>query len=809
MLRSVSLPVDGDFNVSIARDGSVVASDIALELGAGQVAMGDRAPLAVSIDGGLLNASYIASESRIIVKPSTFRWSDSSLTFAGGAALEAVDAAPTGQPGKRDEHWRFDLRLQDGFLSAGDVGAPRLAIDAWGVKGTIAPSSGVLRVDQAGLTAGGGTVSLSGELDAGASQLASRFDGVIGEMPAATLKVFWPKAVAPDARHWVGANVLDGRVQAGSIKLSSGRYLADEEPGRALDDSRMSLSIEAGDVVANLVSGFAPVNLPRALVRVENDDVEIAAPEGTIDLGEGRNVALKAGRFTASNEGDGQATGQAAFKIITDLAGSMALISHPALGISTKSDLVFNNGSGKVEGEFNVTIPLVADLQPGDLKISGAAQLSDGRAKDLIGGFDAQGAKINFSLSDRAVEASGEVLLAGVPAKVNWQRILGVPEDKQPPLRLTAVLDVADRKQLGIDTSQSVLGDVPIELTIKKIHEDRPDVHIRADLTNADLLLRNIAWRKPPGRAAFIEGNLVPGRKHASEIADLTVVGDDLAIRGWAGFDNNRQLVAFEFPEFSLSLVSRLNVVGSFGKGRIWDIAVEGQTYDARGFFRSLYSVGQISEDHPSDVKGQDGVDLSVKIDNVIGFQDVSLRQLDMKLAKREGKLTKLRARGVLDGGEPLAVELRDVAGQPRKLLADSTDAGQAFRLVGFYPNVQRGRVKLEVNLDGRGPAEKTGTLWVESFNILGDPVVADIVGSVDDFQTCDRRQGTHAPAHGSAGVSIRPHACAILGRARAVRFGRRLSARADPGGNCARQGGLQPPGREHRRHVCPGAGVE
>ncbi len=733
MLRSISLPVDGDINVSVARDGSVVASDIALELGAGQVAMGDREPIAVSIDGGLINASYVASERRFLVKPSTVRWSDSSLTFVGGASLEAAGAAPNGQTGNLSERWRFDLRLQEGFLNAGDVGIPRLAIDAWGVTGTIAPSSGVLRVEQAALTAGGGTVSLSGEMDGGASPVASRFDGVIGEMPAATLKALWPKSVAPDARLWVGANVLDGRVETGNVKVSSGKYLAEDEPGRAANESRMTLSIEARDIVARVVPEFAPVNLPRALVRVENEDFEIAAPEGTIDLGEGRVVALKAGRFASSNEGDDQATGQAAFKIATDLAGSIALISHPALGIATKSDLVFNNGSGKVEGEFNVTIPLIADLQPGDLKVSGAAQLSDGRAKDLIGGFDAQGAKINFSLSDRAVEASGEVLLAGVPAKVNWQRIIGVPEDMQPPLRLTAVLDVADRKQLGIDTSQSVLGDVPIELTIKKIHEERPDVHLRADLTNSDLLLRNIAWRKPPGRAAFLEGNLVPGRKHASEITDLTVVGDDLAIRGWAGFDKKGQLVAFEFPEFSLSLVSRLNVVGSFGKGRIWDIAVEGQTYDARSFFRSLYSVGQISEDHPSEVKGQDGVDLSVKIDNVIGFQDVSLRQLDMKLAKRGGKLTELKARGVLDGGEPLAVELRDVAGQPRQLLADSTDAGQAFRLVGFYPNVQRGRVKLEVNLDGRGPAEKTGTLWVENFNILGDPVVADIVGSVDD----------------------------------------------------------------------------
>ena len=89
--------------------------------------------------------------------------------------------------------------------------------------------------------------------------------------------------------------------------------------------------------------------------------------------------------------------------------------------------------------------------------------------------------------------------------------------------------------------------------------------------------------------------------------------------------------------------------------------------------------------------------------------------------------------RGTLDGGKPLAVVLRQDPGQPRKLLADSTDAGQAFKLIDFYPNIQGGRVRLEVNLDGKGAAEKTGILWVEDFRILGDPVVSEVFSGADE----------------------------------------------------------------------------
>ncbi|HPG89565.1 MAG TPA: AsmA-like C-terminal region-containing protein, partial [Hyphomicrobium sp.] len=43
------------------------------------------------------------------------------------------------------------------------------------------------------------------------------------------------------------------------------------------------------------------------------------------------------------------------------------------------------------------------------------------------------------------------------------------------------------------------------------------------------------------------------------------------------------------------------------------------------------------------------------------------------------------------------------------------------------------GRLRLEINLDGKGAAEKTGVLWVDQFKVLGDPIVSEVVGSADD----------------------------------------------------------------------------
>src|SRR4029077_12076615 len=134
---------------------------------------------------------------------------------------------------------------------------------------------------------------------------------------------------------------------------------------------------------------------------------------------------------------------------------------------------------------------------------------------------------------------------------------------------------------------------------------------------------------------------------------------------------------------------------------------------------------------------------------------DTTLRNVKMSLQKRLNKLTSLDARGVLEGGKPFAAEVRHEPGQFRRLRAEALDAGQLFKLVGFYPNAVGGVVNLEVNLDGQGPAERPGTLLVRDFLVLGDPIIAEVLQSADSTQTQTQTQ-TKTSARRSAAVQQR-----------------------------------------------------
>jgi hypothetical protein len=59
-------------------------------------------------------------------------------------------------------------------------------------------------------------------------------------------------------------------------------------------------------------------------------------------------------------------------------------------------------------------------------------------------------------------------------------------------------------------------------------------------------------------------------------------------------------------------------------------------------------------------------------------------------------------------------------------MVARSNDAGQVFKLVGFLPHAIGGDMTLEVNIDGKGAAERTGLLTASRFALLGDSVCVE-----------------------------------------------------------------------------------
>lgn len=724
LLRALQVPIAGHATVELSTQGDIESSEVALEVGNGRILIPDlQEPLAIT--GGLFRLVFDGKARHWKLEPSPIKWADGSILFTG----EMTDTAAANGDGP--PVWRFALNGQNGVFEAAEFAVKPINLDVWTMQGQVTPRRGLVEISDFRIAGGGGEARLSGIMKAGADGQSSQLNLALSSMPLETLKAIWPRAIASGSRNWVGENVSAANFKGGKVSFVSGDYLNSTSPPPNGGREQLDVTMEVSDAVFVPFAGMLPITAPRGLIQVANSALEVTIPEAFVSVQGDRKVPFKAMRLTSPDVIIEPSQGEISFSTQSALGPFLEAVEQMPVRAVREAAPFPKAGDGKVDGQFKINMPLSASLREDDINIEGKARVTDGRFGKVGGHFDVQGFSLNLDLTPTTLDAKGDLLVNGVPAKISGQRVFGTASDQQPPIKISAKLDEADRKQLGLDINDMVRGVVPVEISLQRGLKPEFVTQLSADLTGAELVLDKLAWRKAGGRPAKLEADIVGGKKHKTELQNFKVTGDDIAINGWIGLGDDSKLKEFHFPTFALNVVSRLDVQGSVGKDNIWNINANGQTYDGRDFFRSLFQVGEGGSAKSKSEKSSGGANVSLDIRNVIGASDVTLRGLKLKLSSRSGDLTALDARGTLDGGAAVAVAL-DSNGASRRLLIDSVDAGQALRLLDFYPNMQGGRLKLEVNLDGRGAAEKTGVLWVDQFKILGDPIVSEVVSSAD-----------------------------------------------------------------------------
>jgi hypothetical protein len=725
LLNMFDIPVTGQLDLDLSVGGELNAASLGLDIGHGFVHLPSLSTTPLMLDGGRLALVYDAANRRLTLSPSALDWGESRITLEGTLAS---DPARAGEP-----QWNFELRSVDGVLAAQEFSVAPVPIESFTASGRLIPGEGLVQLAGLSLKAGGGEVTANGEILTGSDTPSTRLEAAMTPTPLATLKAMWPRAAAPAARSWVGEQVETANVVAGSLKLLSGKFL-DGEPDAAGAPSpaareRISASLDIADLRMIPLPRALPIEAPRALIRLENSTLEVTVPEAAIIASPTQRLPLKGVRLTVVDVTHEAPIAELALKSQTTLPTLIETLNNSQLHLAGQGPLLIDGVAGNVDGELRIAMPLVSGASV--VKAEGKARVTNIKGKSKEHKLDLQGGTIDVSVSDIGVIAKGDLIVNGVVAKLQMHRILDAPPEMQPPLRVAATLDNADRTQLGLDVNHLVQGDVPVEVTVAQRPDNSLAVHLRADLTNAELLFEDLAWRKVPGRIASLDFDV--SKTENSPTIDLTnvrLVGDNIAIDGSMSIDDTREVSEFYFPNFSLNVVSRLEVRGKINSKRIWTINAKGSTFDGKDLFRSLLALGNTSEASIKPLNPAAGVDFTAEIDTVLGHSDVSLRGFKLKITDRGQQVVSMDARGTLDGGQPLAAVIKSDGS--RKFYAETTDAGQAFKLIGFYPNMQGGRAKLEVNLDARGAAEKSGILWVENFRVLGDPIVSEVYSSVE-----------------------------------------------------------------------------
>lgn len=720
VLNKFRFPISAKADYVLSSNGDVLAGAFDVVLGAGKLQLpwlGSETP---SLKAAKLRLLYRRGADHITVAPSTLHWEQSRITIGG--IVKHRSLGPAGGA------WDFALQSTDGQLSTSGTGE-FTKIKRWTAKGTLLPAQGIINLDRVIAQAGGGSFAMDGVLYTGDAP------GIVAEgrfspMSARNFLGFWPTYLAADARRWAAKNIHAGQLLGGTFDLRLRSPTREQQRrGSTRSDYAMKLSAQLANVRYSANNLLPPMFAPNANISFKDDAVSVTIPQSAFILGDDRSVVVSDLQFETKDIFASSVDGVAQFEITGALSDGLEIAG--GLGVM-RSDLVAkmrDRLSGKVQGKFKVVQPFVRPQALPDPEVSGQINIVDGSAKKIWRGFDLKGSNVIVDVAPAGLTARGEMLLRGVPVKFGWQRRFALSEERQPPLTVKATLDDADRRQLGMRMNHIVKGPIEVDVTIpNRTSGPSPEsAQVRVDLTTAGISIESLAWQKPVGRRAVAEFGVGEETAAGRRLNDIRIDGDDLAVRGTAQLDKSGLPVSFDVSDFSVDVITRLQIKGERRKGNIWRVSVRGQSFEGREFFRSLFSTGDA--DAKTTEEGEPGLDLDVRITNVLGYWDTSLRDVRVDLSKRDGKLIALNAFGKFKSGSTLESVVTKVD-QQRKLVATSNDAGETFKLVGFYPNVSRGDLKATIDLQDAKGGIRGGVLGVRRFSVLGDQVVSEVLQS-------------------------------------------------------------------------------
>lgn len=718
-LEGLDLPVWGEANLELSTVGEILGGKIVVDAAPGNVSLPWLAATPMRIDGAHFELAYNGAARRFDIAPSVLTWGDSKLQFTGAIVAATEGAGGTG--------WNFDLKSTEGWFAPEPPNLQRLPIEALVVQGVLAPERAQATLKQFLLRAGGAEVVAQGGVSDVGGAMKGQLDAKIGPMPAALFKTLWPTWVAPGTRGWIARRLTRGNLLGGSFRVVHGAGPGGSDWAPVGTGDRVSLTLEGANLALQVADGWPALEMPRGLLRLEGRALEFTVPDATMSAADGRKFSLKGGLAVDLDEPMPR-TGNLTIKGQGPLTLALEMLDKDAQRALQDGGVTLAGIDGRLDANVTVKLPLVPQMQPRDSVIEGRVRVIDGRLRNLMGAYDAQGVNVTVDLSAQAADAKAEFLIKGVPARATWQRVFDAAPDRQPPLRISATLDNSERTQLGLDINDIVQGVVGVDITVGHDVQGERQVHFSADLTNAELFLESLAWHKPKGRPALFEFDFAKGNAHPVELRNVKLQGENVALSGWMGAGSDFRIKEFRFPRFSLNVVTGFETHGKLRADNIWEVTAKGPVYDGKDMFQSFFDLNAVPD---KAAKQKPGIDLRASFDTVVGFYETSLRNVQLTMHKRAGKMTFLDTSGTLQearvssGGPQRTFEakLKSEPGRPRLLIARSSDAGQMFKLVGFYPHALGGDMNLEVNLDGQGVAERTGVLSATRFQVLGDAV--------------------------------------------------------------------------------------
>lgn len=648
--------------------------------------------------------------------------------------------------GLSDVH--FDLVGGEGVIDASSSLGISIPVQSVALKGALTDHLNHVTLEEGRIDLGGPLVTLSAEAAnlSGATDL--RAQARIDDLPLDLLKGLWPPEVAPNPRSWILANLSDGRIRTGSVQLAAHRPAGKGWGDLTID--RIGGELRPEGISVQYLAPMPVIRHVDAVATFDADAFTIDVSGGEVSglrLGGGKVVL--SGLSAPDQFADIVVTVNGAVADVLRLIDSKPLEWARALGVQPS----------RIKGEQTTTLalrfPLLNRLSFDQVAVHASAQTTRFGLPEVALGLDLTEGQFSVDVDASGLDVVGRGQIGGIASDIKWHENFtkgGIRSRYQ----VSAVLGDADRRTVGLDASPFqppfLAGPVPVDLSVTLSDGQKGDVEVKASLTDAAMSLPGLNWDKPAATAGQASILLRLAGGHITEMPKLQVgTANGLDMQAQGAFDAG-QLRRLTFGRAKWGRTDARGSItinpGNQGLG----IEIGGASFDAREIISGEPS------DHATDKakpvpdtpkkrdhsRRDDLLPLAIqgKFGRVWVSDEGALHTMTATLVRDHRDWRQVRLDGLLEGDQPLHVDLAPAGADRRSLKMTSGDAGQVLKSFDIYDNVVHGRLQVDAAYDDAKPSQPlSGQISVSDFQLVRAPAlarlltVASLTGIVDVLQ--------------------------------------------------------------------------
>jgi hypothetical protein len=485
----------------------------------------------------------------------------------------------------------------------------------------------------------------------------------------------------------------------------------------------MSIDIETSGTVLKPVDNLPEIRDADLTVGVTGQTALVNLGRGTVVVTPGRKLAIANGQFAVADTHKKPSQAAVHFRIDGGMPAAAALLATGALrdklGAITLDPAT---SRGTIAAQVAVALPLADVIPPGAVTYAINADLASFAADKMLMGQKLEANLLQVQADSNGYQIKGDVKINGTPAAITLSKAKNASE---AALQISANLDEAARRKLGLNLGDMLTGVIPVKLTgtLADSGKEAP-LSLDADLTPVAIDELLPGWVKPAGKAARLTATMLKSGK-GTRFDDLNLSGAGVAVKGSLEVDNSGDLESANFPVFSVSEGDKVTLKADRGSDGALRVVMRGDVLDGRGFVKDVLAGHKAEKGKPK----QPDIDLDIKIGTVAGYNGETLRGIDLKLNRRAGRIRTFTLNARIGRDAPLRGDLRLRARDSHQVIyLETSDAGALFRFTDMYPRMYGGQMWVAMDPPTQDQAPQVGHLYISNFAVRGEQALQRIV---------------------------------------------------------------------------------